>query len=316
MVERITGEEIIDEILNNMREGIEPLRYSVLVPGLYHVYLHEKDFKRLEGVFGQIIKEAKQALDEDIDHRNQLNATKPTSFIAKLRKTIPQGLFGESQPKPQSVKRYQGPVDGWQISFHRDLNNELLPGDICIQSQLTLPAAIEFGAGNQTKTVRTLRRNGVSRKTEGTPLRRAVSATPFDQDVSHVTGTIAGPEGENNGVYAVIRYKDNGGEQIFRMMRNQIVVGRGGEGYWVDIPLDTDTKISREHFRLRRDEATGKFYIKDLSAFGTTVNGQAVPNSMQMIKGERRDIDVEVELPTRARLGLAGTFILDFEASQ
>jgi FHA domain/Protein of unknown function (DUF3662) len=314
MVERITGEEIIDEILNNMREGIEPLRYSVLVPGLYHVYLHEKDFNRLEGVFPQIIKEAKQALDEYVEQQNLVNADKQTSLIANLKKRIPKGFFGQAQPK-QGSKKYQEPVGGWQISFHRDLDNELLAGDICIESRLTLPATIEFGAGNQTKTIKTLRRNGVSRKTDESPIRKAIPTSP-SQDLSLVTGTIAGHEGVENGVYAIIHYKDKGEEHAFSMMKNQIVVGRGGEGYWVDLPLDLDTKISREHFRLRRDEATGKFYLKDLSAFGTTINGQTVPNSTQMINGERRDVDVEVELPTRARIGLAGTFILDFEASR
>ena len=55
----------------------------------------------------------------------------------------------------------------------------------------------------------------------------------------------------------MIEYEDNGGRKTFSMTKDQIVVGRGGRDYWTDLKLDTLPDVSREHFRLRRDPATG-----------------------------------------------------------
>jgi hypothetical protein len=311
-VERITGEEIIEEILSNMRQGVEPLRYTVLVPALYHVYLHEKDFERLRGVFPQLIKEAKQALDEELEKHNQAGQRKGKDILALIKEKLPTGLLDSLGGKEtRLLKKYQSPAEGWQISFHKDLNDDLLPGDICVQSQLSLPATIEFGAGNQTKTIKTLRRNGVAKKTVESRNQEPSMQQPVPKSPA-ITGTISNDENSSRTAYALIHYQDQHGQQTFEMMKNQVVIGRGGSGYWVDLVLDVDAKISREHLRLRRDEQTGKFYVKDLSTFGTTINGQPLPSSMQEMNGERRDVDLEVELPPHARIGLAGIFTLDF----
>lgn len=98
------------------------------------------------------------------------------------------------------------------------------------------------------------------------------------------------------------------------MEKNQIIIGRGGSGYWVDLKLQTQSDVSREHVRLRRDESSGKVFIKDLSTTGTTVNGETIQASIETIDGEKQDRDVWVSLPSKARIGLAGTIFLDFEA--
>jgi predicted component of type VI protein secretion system len=93
------------------------------------------------------------------------------------------------------------------------------------------------------------------------------------------------------------------------------VVGRGGRDYWTDVKLDTLPDVSREHFRLRRDPATGKFYLKDLSRLGTTINGQPAPSSVDFTEGDKRDRNVEAPVPDSARIGLAGVLFLDFRST-
>jgi hypothetical protein len=93
-----------------------------------------------------------------------------------------------------------------------------------------------------------------------------------------------------------------------------VVIGRGGAGYWVDLKLDTVPDVSREHVRLRHDPASGRFFIKDVSRLGTTVNGEPIPPSLSRSEDGRRDADVEVPLPSRAVIGLAGRLFLDFRA--
>jgi pSer/pThr/pTyr-binding forkhead associated (FHA) protein len=98
------------------------------------------------------------------------------------------------------------------------------------------------------------------------------------------------------------------------MEKPSLVIGRGGAGYWVDVKLDTVPDVSREHVRLRHDRATGRFYIKDVSTLGTTVNGEPIPPSIERVGDERRDTNVEVVLPPRAVIGLAGRLVLEFRA--
>jgi len=113
---------------------------------------------------------------------------------------------------------------------------------------------------------------------------------------------------------AVIEYDDQGGHKTFRMTKNEIVVGRGGRDYWTDVKLDTLADVSREHCRLRRDPESGRFFLKDLSRLGTTVNGEPVPSSVDFSSGEKRDLQVEAAVPAQARIGLAGVVFLEFRS--
>ena len=99
------------------------------------------------------------------------------------------------------------------------------------------------------------------------------------------------------------------------MTKDEIVVGRGGRDYWTDIKLETLPDVSREHFRLRRDPATGQFFLKDLSQLGTTIDGAKAPSSIELEGGEKRDRNLEAPVPARARIGLAGVVFLEFRST-
>ena len=62
----VTGKRIILEIVREMREGLHPLLYSRVAPGLYCVYLHPEDFARIEGLVPRIRAEAGRALSEEL----------------------------------------------------------------------------------------------------------------------------------------------------------------------------------------------------------------------------------------------------------
>jgi hypothetical protein len=111
-----------------------------------------------------------------------------------------------------------------------------------------------------------------------------------------------------------LHFSDERGPQVFRMEKPSLVVGRGGPGYWVDVKVKTSFDVSREHVRLRHDAATGRFFLKDVSRLGTTLDGAPVPSSIEREGGTPRDLDVEVPLPPRAVIGLAGVLFLEFRA--
>ena len=57
------------------------------------------------------------------------------------------------------------------------------------------------------------------------------------------------------------------------MTKDEIVVGRGGRDYWTDLNSIPCPMFRASTSALRRDPASGKFFLKDLSRLGTTIDG-------------------------------------------
>jgi hypothetical protein len=277
-----TAREIILEIVRNMREGLEPLHYSTLAPAIYHVYLHSDDLDRLRGIMPRIVDEARRALDAEVEKLNQ------GSLADRLKDKIHK----------RNAPRLAAPDGGWQIQLLENTDEEAQPGDIEIHSELALPSKADVGSGAMTKRIATRRMGGAetAAKTTFEP-----AATP--------------PAAPAPGTLATIEYEDGGGRKVYRMTKDEIVVGRGGRDYWTDVKLDTLPDVSREHFRLRRDPSNGQFFLKDLSRLGTTINGEKAPSSIEFVDGEKRDRNVEAPVPAQAKIGLAGVLTLDFRSA-
>jgi hypothetical protein len=270
-----TARDIIQELVRNMREGLEPLQYTILPPSIYHVYLHPEDLERLRGILPRIVDEARRALDHELADMNRASLGQKLHIARK------------------TTAKVELPQGGWTVELLENTDEETQPGDIVIYSELALPSKPEYGSGSMTKRIATSRLSGELKSAQTYQETPAASAD----------------------VYATIAYEDKNGRQTYHVTKNQIVVGRGGREYWTDLTLATVPDVSREHIRLRRDPATGQFFLKDLSRLGTTVDGQPVASSIDYSSGEKIDKNVEVPLPSRARIGLAAVLFLDFEAS-
>ena len=277
-----TARDIILEIVRNMREGLEPLHYSTLPPALFHVYLHPGDMERLRGILPRIIDEACRALDAELESLNR----------ASLGERLKLARRGD----PKIV----APEGGWQIRILENTDEDAAPGDIAISSELALPAKDELGSGSMTKRIATRRLSGVESTKQSYDAAPSVPAAAAAADAS---------------AFAIIEYEDSTGHKTYRMTKDEIVVGRGGRDYWTDIKLETLSDVSREHFRLRRDPASGQFFLKDLSQLGTTIDGAKAPSSIEWEGGEKRDRNREAPVPPRARIGLAGVVFLEFRST-
>src|SRR5581483_7978561 len=102
-------------------------------------------------------------------------------------------------------------------------------------------------------------------------------------------------------VFAEIRYEDDSGPQLYLMTQNQIRVGRGGDDEPMDLALYSNDEVSREHVVIRREAATGQFFISDKSTNGTWLDGKRLKR------------DVEQALPERAEIGVAEVITLLFQ---
>lgn len=164
----------------------------------------------------------------------------------------------------------------WVIDFLA--NAEVPPGDVEIHSELN--ETVEPGFRG-TKTTLMDREPSVTSE-------RAVPSTQTRKS--------------SDRVFAELQYVDDSGPQTYLMTQNDVSIGRGGDGQFMDLALYASDDVSREHMRLRRDPATGVFLITDKSTNGTWLNGRKLKRG------------VEEPLPDVSDIGIAEVLTLAFRA--
>jgi hypothetical protein len=197
------------------------------------------------------------------------------SRVAELNAT--PARFGLRKKKEQ--KEFRIAAKDWVIDFFADTENAVPLGDVEIHSELSEAPQPTF------QGVRT------------TLMNREPSVTATRSGASTHTDT----RKRSDRIYAEIRYEDETGPQLFLVTQNQVRIGRGAEDEPMDLALYTNDEVSREHLHLRRDAATGQFFILDRSTNGT------------WLEGKRLKRDVELALPERAEIGVADVLTLLFQ---
>jgi len=272
--------DLIEAVVENMRANLETLRYSTVAPSHYIVYLSPAEHARLEGLIPRLRAETIRALDEELARLNR---------GPRLTRPLRRWLGG--QPPHESAALQ------WHIDFLPDLDDEIQHDqDIIVQSDLILATEPEPGSGERTRRVRTHHTASDTTRSDAAPPRP--SPAPAGPAVA----------------FGRLAYTDRQGPHRHDIVRDSTTIGRGGTMYPVDVRVATSDHVSREHARIRRDPATGNLYLIDLSTLGTTVDGQQVPRGFDDTDGGKRENGAEVALPRRARIGLADTVFVDFEA--
>lgn len=281
--DRRTSRDLVDAVLDNMRQNLEEMKYATLAPSHYTVYLAPSNYARLEGLLPRLQADAARALDEELARLNR------PSWLRRQVAKLP-GL-------PELPAPRRAPLENagarWHVEFLCDTDGDLAEeGDIIVHSDLVLAPNPELGVGERTRRITTVRTN------DQTTAREKV---------------VEAPAAMRGAVLARLTYQDNNGAHQHEITADRTTIGRGGLAYPVDIRLSTSDDVSREHARIRRDPQTGQFFLIDLSSLGTTLNGRHVPRGVEEHAGTKRENGAETVLPDRARIGLADTVFIDFE---
>src|SRR5262245_39922419 len=274
---RRPARDLIEAVLDNMRRNLEPLKYCTLAPSRYLVYVHPGEFARVEGILPILREQTARALAEELAWLNRRSVVRRCTAR----------LFGGGPPRVQ-------PAADWQIEFLPDPDDVVGEGDILVDSELLIPERPELGVGERTRRLSTMRSENHTTARERTVERARVP--------------------QKSGGLARIAYVDQSGSHNVDITKDSVTVGRGGVTYPVDVRIVSSEDISREHARIRRDSASGQFFLIDLSSLGTTLNGRHVPAGFEIVDGSKRENGTETPLPDRARIGLAETVFLDFTA--
>jgi hypothetical protein len=275
---RRPARDVIDAVVENMRQNLEQLKYTTLAPSRYTVYLHPNEYTRLEGIIPILQQQTVQALSEELE---KLNA-RPS-----LRGLIQRWRGSPAEPQ------FRNAAGDWQIEFLADPDGDMAEGDLLIDSELILPANPDLGVGERTRRITTTQA-GQRTATREQTVNRTAHAAP------------ARP------VLARLEYDDDAGHHSYEVSKDSVSIGRGGIAYPVDVRIVSSPDVSREHARLRRDPQTGRFFLIDLSSLGTTLNGRHVPKGYDEVDGTKRENGAETAVPENATIGLADMVTLDF----
>jgi hypothetical protein len=314
----VTGRDTIEDLVHRMRTESEPLRYSSLAHGVYRVFLNREDYERLAPARRTIVEEASRALDEEIERINGQRGD-----AAEPLKRWLQAASRLVKPVEPPMRR---PAGGWVIELFPDEDEELAPGCFRITSELMLPAHSGGLGGDATHKVQPV---GAAPPAPppvavpvappapiappipvaaAAPVAPAPAAPPADAtrrtevSVSPTARTARTPWGE-------LTYRDNLGREHTASLESDVVkVGRGGTDTSVDVLIQGPEDVSRVHLHLRRDATSGEVFLKDVSRFGTTLDNERVPPSLEA----SGDVDRWVALGGRAQIGLAGVIVLHF----
>jgi len=294
-----SGKEIWKAVREELLLNLYALPFSTIAPTVYHVYLHPEDFETIEGISATLTEQIRQALTDEVVRLNR--------DMGSRVKTIMARLLERDRLAPVEL-----PPGGWEVHLRRDPDGELSRGQLGIVSTLAMPAPVEYAGTPTTRIVRSV--VGVSgRSATVTDVPLSSPGPPAASLTAVPAERVRETEGRSGRDRARLAYVDDQGVHEFVMRKDTVSIGRGGSAVWVDVQVITTAKVSREHVRVRCD-ASGQFFVQDVSLWGTTVNGVSIPPAVKGPEGVAQP-GPEHPLPSPARIGLADAISIDFEAT-
>jgi hypothetical protein len=273
------GDKIATEVEREMEQRLYRLRHVVLAPAEYHIYLHPDDYAHIKDVASLIELDVQQCLNAAVERMNGRSSL--LNFVLPKRPPV------------------EVPRGGWAIHIKPALNGDVGPGELAIHSRLSVPQAPKFGSGAGTVRIAQTVVTGTERRT-------------LERDEPHKlqTAAVGTPQARGSTPSRVARltYRDDSGAHEFTIAKELVKIGRGGAAHWVDLTLVSGSKVSREHCRIRRD-GSGRYFLQDVSAWGTFLNGQRLP---KFDGGESQ----ERELTDGASIRLADQVSLEFHVGR
>ena len=308
---RPTAKNILDGIVQAMIDAQEPLDDDLaLVPANYEVYIHPRAYQELQSLMPRIKEQVRRRLDHELDRLNSRRSG-GQGFFKRLFFPLTRLLFADRYFQ-QDVRpiTYERSGESWRVDFSvtaepdADIDYLVVESDFGLQKQpkykgrptINIRRRTTMQPDGRFETVISAKRprKGRVREPGGRATYAPTPATP------------------STDVLARLSYEDNSGRHLYYMRKRQIVVGRQDDpATALDVALHTRPDISREHLRIRQDARSGEFAVKDLSQYGSTVDGRKLPSSL----GENNeDLDVWHPLPRTAEIGLADIIFIQFEA--
>jgi hypothetical protein len=288
---------IINRVVKEMLDNAQDMGKIVIVPNTYDVYIHTEDFEDVRHFLNILREQIIERLDHEIKNRSKSNKSEGNRLTRILN-----SLLGYEAIAGNKV--YRRVNENWDINFQEchgkiyfsDKVIELNKGEVGIVRNFS--SLEQHNLDSQLKTLVTIyhRDDSVKKNVFETATSRAtVPSSPKLATLKY-------------------KYKDSAELHSYHMVKDRIIIGRLAGKSEVDLSLiHASNHISDRHLEIKFDEKDGKFLLKSMGTFGTTLNGEKVPDSQRIVTGRTEDLNLEVELADEARISLAGgEVVIDF----
>lgn len=321
-----------------MEERLYPLLYRVLPPRAYHIYLHPDDYREIETIAPVIAADAERALTERVQTLNRrprwhgllLGKQPPIeppsagweiAIHPDANSELERGQLGiVSRLAVARTPTFEGGTPTTRIA--RTVVTGTLRRTTTREEGAAPPAPQPAPSSISTPVLAVaarLREDASAGRAAPVAVANATSSA-LGADLSaealakvEALAKAAEPHVDAARGVAQLAYVDEQGPHIFVMRKDMVSIGRGGSAHWVDVQVTTGPRVSREHCRIRRAD-DGRFFLQDLSTWGTSVNGQRVkPFVHTSPAGLLEETGQEHELPRDARLQLADALLIEFQ---
>ena len=230
----LQGRDIVEEILYNSQQGQFEFSERVIVPAVYHIYLHPEDLDRLKPVERVIREECKSGLNKRL---RQLNRKR----------------FG------RTPVQYGIQAQDWEIQVLADYHDDAATGSVKVVSSLAPAEESEFVG---TVTVRV--KGSAAARTPSA----SVSQEKDGRETKKTSGKTAIPAQQT---WGTLSWRDDEGDKTFPLAAAVTNIGRGSQ---MDVVIrNASEDVSRKHCIIALDPS-GKAAISDAgSSNGTLIDG-------------------------------------------
>ena len=329
---RPSAKNILVGVVQAMRDAHEPLDEDLaLIPAHYEVYIHPRAYQELQSLMPRIKEQVRKRLDEELERLNSRRKG-GQGFFKRLLGPLSRLLFADRYFHQEiGPSTYERSGEAWRIAFSvtaepdAEIDYLMVESDFGMQKQPVYKGRPTINIRRRTTMLPDGRFETVISAKRPTPVRKQDperSRTPGPERSREQGRTRSRQGGRATyaptpavpaaDVLARLSYEDNSGRHIFYMRKEQIVVGRQDDpGSALDVAFHTRPDVSREHLCIRYDAHKRAFAVKDLSQYGSTLDGKALPSSLDE---NNRDLDRWHPLPHTAEIGLANIIFIQFEA--
>ncbi len=322
-----------------------------LVPAHYEVYIHPRAYQELQSLMPRIKEQVRKRLDEELERLNSRRAGGQGFFKRLLFPLTRLLFADRYFHQEVGSSTYERSGEAWRIEFSvtaepdAEIDYLMVESDFGIQKQPVYKGRPTINIRRRTTRLPDGRFETVISAKRPTPAPgqspprsreqgRSTGPNPGRQrspgperGSGRERGRDAGRGGSREGgratyaptpavpaadVLARLSYEDNSGRHIYYMRKEEIIIGRRDDpAHALDVAFHTRPDVSREHLCIRHDARSGRFSVKDLSQYGSTLNGKRLRPSLGP---NNEDLDVWHPLPPTAEIGLANIVFIEFEA--
>ncbi len=240
----LQGTDIVEEILHNSEQGQFEFPERVIVPAVYHIYLHPEDLDRLKPVEAVILEECKGSLNKRLRNLNRKRFG---------RKSVPYGIQAQD----------------WDIKLLADHHDDAAVATVKVVSSLARAEESELVG---TVTVRVKRAPvAAAPPASGTKDPLLTKDPRVTKDARETRKTPQNASTPAQPAWGTLSWRDDEGDKTFELLAPSASIGRGSQ---MDVVIRNSSEdVSRKHCSVRLDTA-GRAWISDLgSSNGTTLDG-------------------------------------------